>query len=45
VTHCNEQGTVTSQFLEVTFVPELVKAHPQDVALGQETLELMIADL
>ena len=45
VTHHNEQGAVTSQFIEVAFVPELVKAHPQDVALGQETLELMIADL
>jgi len=45
VTHHNEQGVVTSQFIEVAFVPELVKAHPQDVALGQEYLELMIADL
>ena len=45
VTHHNEQGAVTSQFIEVAFVPELVKAHPQDVALGQEHLELMIADL
>ena len=45
VTHRNEQGAVTSQFIEVTFVPELVKAHPQDVAIGQEYLELMIADL
>jgi hydrogenase-1 operon protein HyaF len=45
VTHHNEQGTVTSQFIEVAFVPELVKAHPLDVASGQEYLELMIADL
>ena len=45
ITHHNEQGAVTSQFIEVAFVPELVKAHPQDVALGQEHLELMIADL
>ena len=45
VTHHNEQGTVTSQFIEVAFVPELVKAHPQDVALGREQLELMISDL
>jgi hydrogenase-1 operon protein HyaF len=43
VTHRNEQGAVTSQFLEVAFVPELVKAHPQDVAIGQETLELMMS--
>ncbi len=45
VTHHNEQGALTSQFIEVAFVPELVKAHPQDVATGQEYLELMIADL
>jgi hydrogenase-1 operon protein HyaF len=45
VTHRNEQGAVTSQFIEVAFVPELVKAHPQDVALGRETLEFMISDL
>jgi hydrogenase-1 operon protein HyaF len=45
VTHRNEQGSVTSQFIEVAFVPELVKAHPQDVASGQEYLELMIGDL
>jgi len=45
VTHHNEQGAVTSQFIEVAFVPELVKAHPQDVQLGQEQLESMISDL
>jgi hydrogenase-1 operon protein HyaF len=45
VTHHNEQGAVTSQFIEVAFVPELVKAHPQDVANGLETLEFMISDL
>jgi hydrogenase-1 operon protein HyaF len=43
VTHHNEQGAVTSQFIEVAFVPELVKAHPQDVAIGQEQLELMVS--
>ena len=45
VTHHNEQGAVTSQFIEVAFVPELVQAHPQDVAIGLEFLELMISDL
>jgi len=45
VTHRNEQGAVTTQFIEVAFVPELVKAHPQDVAIGLENLELMISDL
>jgi len=45
VTHHNENGAVTSQFIEVTFVPELVKAHPQDVIVGREHLELVISDL
>ena len=45
VTHHNEQGAVTSQFIEVSFVPELVKAHPQDVEMGRENLELLISDL
>jgi hydrogenase-1 operon protein HyaF len=45
VTHLNEQGVVSSQFIEVTFVPELVKAHPQDVKIGWEHLELLISDL
>lgn len=45
VTHHNENGAVTSQFIEVSFVPELVKAHPQDVTIGWEHLELLISDL
>ena len=45
VTHHNENGAVTSQFIEVTYVPELVKAHPQDVTIGWEHLELLISDL
>ena len=45
VVHHNEQGAVTSQFIEVCFVPALVKAHPQDVQTGQEYLDLMILDL
>lgn len=45
VTHCNEQGAVTSQFIEVAFVPELVKAHPQDVAIGQGHLQSLISGL
>ncbi len=45
VVHHNIQGAVTSRFIEVAWVPELVKAHPQDVKIGQESLELLIADL
>jgi len=45
VTHHNENGAVTTEFIEVSFVPELVKAHPQDVTIGWEHLELLISDL
>ena len=45
VTHRNEQGAVTAQFIEVAFVPELVKAHPQDVEIGRDHLELIVSDL
>ncbi|MHB1092553.1 hydrogenase expression/formation C-terminal domain-containing protein [Thiobacillus sp.] len=45
VTHRNEQDSVTAQFIDVTFVPELVKAHRQDVETGLEYLELLISDL
>lgn len=44
VMHHNERGAVTSQFIEVSFVPELVKAHPQDVEIGLEYLESMRSD-
>ena len=44
VTHQNEQGAITAQFIEVTFVPALLKAHPQDVQIGLESLELLISD-
>ncbi len=45
VTHHNEQGAVASEFIEVTYVPELLKAHPDDVKIGLEHLELLISDL
>jgi hydrogenase-1 operon protein HyaF len=45
VTHHNENGAVASEFIEVTFVPELLKAHPDDVRIGLEHLELLISDL
>ncbi len=44
VTHRNEQGAVIAQFLEVTFVPELVRAQAEDVEIGSEYLELLIAE-
>ncbi len=45
VTHRNAQGVETSQFIEVAFVPELARAHPEDVAIGRESLEHLISDL
>lgn len=45
VTHHNEQGSVVSEFIEVAFVPELLKAHPDDVKIGLEHLELLISYL
>jgi hydrogenase-1 operon protein HyaF len=45
VTHHNENGAVVSEFIEVTFIPELLKAHPEDVKIGLERLEMLISDL
>ncbi len=45
VTHRNPKGAVVSEFLEVAFVPDMVKAHQDDVVLGLEHLELLISDL
>lgn len=45
VTHRNEHGAVVTQFIEVAYVPELLKAHPDDVAAGREQLEVLISGL
>jgi hydrogenase-1 operon protein HyaF len=45
VTHHNEKGVLTAQFIEVAFVPELVKAHPQDVEIGLGHLDSMRSEL
>ena len=45
VTHRNEHGAVVAQFIEVAYVPELLKAHPDDVAAGREQLEVVISGL
>lgn len=44
VTHRNAQDVVTAQFIEVSFVPELIKAHPEDIAIGMERLESLISE-
>lgn len=45
ITHRNPQGAVSVELIEIAFVPELVKAHPQDVKNGLERLELLMDDL
>ncbi len=45
VTHHNENGAIASEFIEVAFIPALLKAHPDDVKIGLEHLELLISDL
>lgn len=45
ITHHNEKGAVTSEFIEVALVPELVKAHTEDIKIGLEHLEFLISDL
>lgn len=45
VMHHNPSGGVMSAFIEVTHVPELVKAHVDDVRSGLERLDVLIANL
>lgn len=45
VTHRNANDAVVSEFIEVAFVPEVVKAHPDDVKSGLAYLESLISDL
>jgi hydrogenase-1 operon protein HyaF len=45
VMHHNPGGGVMSAFIEVTSVPELVKAHMDDVRGGLERLEALIASV
>lgn len=44
ITHRNPLGAIVSEFIEVALVPDLVKAHPEDVTIGLERLELLISD-
>lgn len=45
VMHHNPAGGVMAAFIEVTHVPELVKAHVDDVRSGLERLDVLIANL
>jgi hydrogenase-1 operon protein HyaF len=45
VTHRDTQERVVSEFIEVTFVPELVRAHRDDVKIGLEYLQGIVSEL
>lgn len=38
VEHCNEQGAVVARLIEVTYMPEILKAQPEDVATAKQRL-------
>jgi hydrogenase-1 operon protein HyaF len=39
ITHCNEGGAVVAILIEINLVPDIVRAHPDDVRGGLESLE------
>ncbi|MEW5768797.1 MAG: hydrogenase expression/formation C-terminal domain-containing protein [Pseudomonadota bacterium] len=45
VTHHDAQGRVLSELIEIAQVPELVKAHPDDIRMGCEYLEGVVSEL
>lgn len=45
VTHRNEKGRVVSEFIEITWVPDLVAAQRDDARLGLAYLNGLILDL
>lgn len=45
ITHRNQKGTVVSEFIEITWVPELVAAQREDAKLGLAYLDNLILDL
>ena len=45
VTHANADGQTVAEFIEVALVPEILKAHPEDVRAGLTGLQERIADL
>ena len=45
VEHRGENGATTSEFIEVSYVPELVSAHPDDVESGLDFLNSELAEL
>lgn len=45
VTHRNEKDKVVSEFIEITWVPELVAAQREDAKLGLAYLDSLIFDI
>lgn len=45
ITHRDTRDRVIAEFIEVTLVPDLVKAHPADIKIGLEYLEGVISQL
>ncbi|MCP5278246.1 MAG: hydrogenase expression/formation protein [Thiobacillus sp.] len=45
ITHLDGRDRVMAEFIEVTLVPDLVKAHPEDIKIGLEYLEGVISQL
>jgi hydrogenase-1 operon protein HyaF len=43
--HHNPQGAVTGEFIEITRIPDLILAHPDDIISGSESLNFLIDDL
>ena len=42
VTHYNAEGQVVAEFIEVAYVPEILKTHPADARQALETLRLRL---
>lgn len=45
VEHHNEQDALTGEFIEVSYAPELVYAHPDDAENGLESLKTLLSEL
>lgn len=45
VTHRDTRDRVMAEFIEVTLVPDLVRAHPEDIKMGLGYLEGVISQL
>lgn len=45
VTHQDVRGQVQTELIEITRVPELLVTHPDDVAIGQEYLDILMNEL